>query len=71
VNSGAPSRAEEPRAPAEHVEPKPRAQFEPSPPAAPSAEGSGQSSGAKPCVVWSSAPSAAPSSGTGDRGRED
>jgi ribonuclease E len=65
-----PSRADEPRVPAEHVEPKPRAQFEPSPPAAPSpstasgGEGGGQ---AKPFVVWSSAPS----SGSRDRGRED
>ena len=69
VSSGEPSRAEEPRAPAEPVEPKPRAQFEPSPPPAPapSPQGSGESSGAKPFVVWSSAPS----SGSADRGRED
>jgi hypothetical protein len=70
VSSAEPSRADE--APAEHVAPKPRAQFEPSPPAAPSpgaasAAGGGESSGAKPFVVWSSAPS----SGSRDRGRED
>jgi ribonuclease E len=73
VSSPEPSRTEEPRAPAEHVEPKPRAQFEPSPPAAPSPNaggstgGGGESSGAKPFVVWSSAPSP----GSRDRGRED
>jgi ribonuclease E len=73
VSPPEPSRAEEPRAPAAHVEPKPRPQFEPSPPAAPSsssggsAEGDGESGGAKPFVVWSSAPS----SGSRDRGREE
>ncbi|MFL6601070.1 MAG: Rne/Rng family ribonuclease [Steroidobacteraceae bacterium] len=71
VSAPEPSRAEEPRAPAAHVEPKPRPQFEPPPPAAPSsnsggnAEGGGESSGAKPFVVWSSAP------GSHDRGREE
>jgi ribonuclease E len=57
------------RAPAEQVERKPPANFEPSaPPAAPSSSGSGsgESGGsAKPFVVWSSAPS------SGDRGREE
>jgi ribonuclease E len=67
-----PSRSEESRAPAEHVERKPPASFEPpaSPasPAAPSSSGSGsgESGGpAKPFVVWSSAP------GSGDRGRDE
>jgi ribonuclease E len=71
-HSGAaePSRSEESRAPAEHVERKPPpANFEPSAPAAtPSSSGSGsaESGGpAKPFVVWSSAPS------SGDRGREE
>ena len=69
VMSPEPSRAEEPRAPAAPVEPKPRPQFEPSPPAAPSSSsgGSAEGSGAKPFVVWSSAPS----SGSRDRGRDE
>jgi ribonuclease E len=71
VSSPEPSRPQEPRAPAENVEPKPRAQFEPSPPPAPTAgggsQGSAESGGAKPFVVWSSAPS----SGSRDRGPED
>ena len=72
VSPPEPSRAPEPRAPAENVEPKPRAQSESSPPPAPSGasggQGSGESGGAKPFVVWSSAPSAP---GSRDRGRED
>jgi ribonuclease E len=71
VSPPEPSRAPEPRAPVENVEPKPRAQFEPSPPPAASGAGSGQgsaeSSGAKPFVVWSSAPSP----GSRDHGNED